>query len=101
AEPDDERCLVAYADKPLRLVVMDDDKGEVAIEARVRAADSGGEVALIERFEQMRDNFGVGLGAERVAVGLEISLQFAVVLDDAVEHDRELAVVAAREGMCV
>ena len=40
----------------------------------------------------MDDGFGVGLGAERVAAGLEIAAQLAMVVDLAVEDDPHRAV---------
>ena len=52
-------------------------------------------------FDQVDDDLGVGLGAEGVALGLECLLQLAVVLDDSVQHDRELAVVATGERVRV
>src|ERR671932_587795 len=45
--------------------------------------------------DEVRDDLGVRLRAERVPVGLERAAQLAVVLDDAVEDDRDLALVAA------
>ena len=101
AEADHERRLVAHADEPLGLVVVDDDEREVADEPHEHRAHGLDEIALVGRLEQVRDDLGVGLGAEHVAGGLELGLELAVVLDDAVEHDRELAVVAAGERMCV
>ncbi len=41
--------------------------------------------------DQMRHNFGVGLGLERVAVFLQLLLQRHVVLNDAVVHQRQRA----------
>ena len=49
------------------------------------------------RLEQVRDDLGVRLGAEDVAVGDQPLLEHDVVLDDAVEHHGEAA-VAARRG---
>src|SRR5439155_13576898 len=59
------------------------------------------EVALIMALDQVHDDLGVGVGAERVAVGLERGFQLAEVLDDAVQDDRELPVVAAGERVRV
>ena len=101
AETDDQRRLMPDCDEPLRLVVVDDDEGEMPFEPRVSGADRLDEIAVVERLEQVCDDFGVGLRAEDVAAGLELGLQLAIVLDDAVEHDRELPVVAARERVRV
>jgi hypothetical protein len=46
-------------------------------------------------------DLGIGLGAELVAVGEQRLLQLAVVLHDAVEGDRNLAVLTARERVRV
>ena len=53
------------------------------------------EIALVVRLDQVRDRLGVRLGGKRVALGEQALAELAVVLDDAVEHDRELAAVAA------
>ena len=39
--------------------------------------------------DEMRDHFGVGLGRELGALGLQLFAQLAEILDDAVVHDRE------------
>ena len=101
AETDDQRRLMPDCDEPLRLVVVDDDEGEMPFEPRVSGADRVDEVAVVERLEQVCDDFGVRLGTERMSAGLELAFQLAVVLDDAVEHDRELSLVAAGERMRV
>ena len=41
----------------------------------------------------MDDGLGVGVGLEDVALGGELGLELAIVLDDAVVHDRDLAVM--------
>ena len=91
AEADDHRRLVAHADELVRMVVVDDDEREVALELRVDGAHGRDEVAVVGVLEQVRDHLGVGLGAERVARRLQLLAQLAVVLDDPVEDDRELA----------
>ena len=83
------------------MVVVDRDDREVPLEPRVDADERLHEVAVVLLLEQVHDDFGVGLGRERVALGDELLAQLAVVLDDAVEHDRELARVAADERMRV
>ena len=90
AEADHQRRLAAHADEAVRLVVVDDDEGEMALEAAVDGAHGLEQVAVVDGLEQVRDHLGVGLGAEDVAAGLELALELAVVLDDPVEDDREL-----------
>ena len=48
-------------------------------------------VAAHLAFDQVRDDLGVGLGLERVALALQFALQLEIVLDDAVVHHDDLA----------
>ena len=99
--PDHERGLAAHADEPVRLAVVDHDEGEVALEAPVHGTHGFEQVAVVDRLEEVGDDLGVRLGREDVAGGLELALQLAVVLDDPVQDDRELPVLAARERVRV
>ena len=90
ADPDDERHLVARADEEARVVVMDDDEREVALELVEREPHRLDEIAFVVALDEVRDGLGVGLGGERVPVGDEARRELAVVLDDAVQDDREL-----------
>src|SRR5581483_6178738 len=101
AETDHERRLVAHAGEHIRLVVVDRNDREVALELRVDARKRLGEVAVVLLLEEMDDDFRVGLGGEGVAGRGELLAQLHVVLDDAVEDDREAARLAAGEGMRV
>ena len=65
-EADDDRRLVANADELVRVIVMDDDEREMALEAQVGVADRLDEVARVGVLDQMRDDLGVGLGGESV-----------------------------------
>jgi hypothetical protein len=56
-----------------------------------------GQVAGVVALDEVRDDFRVGLGVEGVPFGDERALELAEVLDDAVEHDGDVAVLAARE----
>ena len=56
--------------------------------------------ALGVLFDEMRDDFGVGLGDELVAFALELLLQLEVIFDDAVVDDYDLAAAIAVR-MCV
>src|SRR5467141_1409353 len=49
----------------------------------------------------MHDDLCIGLGAEAMAFCFERFLQLAIVLDDAVEHDRKPAVLATRQRVRV
>ena len=63
AEADDHRRLVADADEVVRVIVVDHDEREVALEPRVDGAHGLDEVAVVGVLEQVRDDLGVGLGA--------------------------------------
>ncbi len=101
AEPDHHRRLVANADEMVRMVVVDDDEGEMALESPVRAPHRFDEVAVVRLLEQVRDHLGVGLRPEGVAGGEKLVAQLAVVLDDAVQDDREFRVGARLEWVRV
>jgi hypothetical protein len=99
--PDDERTLPARTDEQVGMVVVDDDEREVAFELVVGGADCGDQVAGVVTLDEMRHDFRVGRRAERVSVSLERPLELAEVLDDAVQHHGDTAVVTARERMRV
>ena len=80
---------------------MDDDEREVALKPSVDGADRFDQVAVVDGLQEVGDDLGVGLRAERMPAGFELVLQLAIVLDDAVEDDRKLPFVAARERMRV
>src|SRR5581483_9362850 len=100
ADADEERAVTACADEQAGVRLVDDDEREVPLEVRVRTLDGLDEVAVVRALDQVRDDLRVGLGAELVPGVLELVLELAVVLDDAVEDDRD-AVIAAREGVRV
>ncbi len=101
AEPDDERRLATNADEQVGKIVVDHDDREVAFEQRIDTRNGCCEIAVELALEQMHDDFGVGLGAERVTLGDQLRLELAVVLHDAVEDDGDLRGVAAGERMRV
>ena len=101
ADADDERRLAPRADEQVGMVGVDGDEGEMALHLLVRLRDGLDEVAAVVALDQVRDGLGVGLGGERVPVVLEAGPQLAEVLDDAVEDDGQLGVVAACQRMRV
>ena len=100
AEADEERALETGPDEDAGMVGVDDDDRKMALEVPVRRAHGLGQVAGIVALDEMGDHLSVGLGRERVAVGLEALAQLAEVLDDAVQDDGDL-LVAAGERMRV
>ena len=101
AETDDQRRLMPDCDEPLRLVVVDDDESEMPFESQVGGANRFDEIAVVERLEQVRDDFGVRLGGEGMTLVLERPFQLAKVLDDAVQDDGHVPVFAAGERVGV
>ena len=92
---------MARSDEEPRVVVVDDDEREVTLELVEGEPDRLDEVALVVALDEVGDRLGVGLGAEGVPLRDEALRELAVVLDDAVEHDRELRRVAAGERVRV
>src|SRR5439155_10242084 len=101
ADPDDERALPARPDEQIRMVVVDDDEGEMALELAAGGADGLDEITGVVPLDQVCDHLRVGLGTEGVAVARERTLQLAEVLHDAVEDDGDAALLAARQRMRV
>ena len=99
AEADDERSLMADAGEQIGLIVVDRDDREMSLQLRVHPDEGLREIAVVLLLEQMDDDLGIGLRTERVPGFSQLLAKLAVVLDDAVEHDRELRRVAADEGM--
>ena len=101
ADADQQWALDASADQLLRVVFVHDHESEVALELAIGGTNRLREVAVVVALDQVDDRFGVRLGAERVPVLLQRSLELAEVLDDPVQGDRDLAPVAAGERVGV
>ncbi len=100
AEADDQRALLAGGDERVGMIGVHRDEGVVAAELVERGDDSVGEVAVVVLFDQVRDDLGVGLGAEDVPFGPQLLAQVRVVFDDPVEDDVDLAgAVSVRVGV--
>jgi hypothetical protein len=72
ADPDHHRRLMTHSDQVARMVVMDHNECEVALEPAVRGAHSCDEIAAVRLLEQVRDHLGVRLGAECVPGGEQL-----------------------------
>src|SRR5256885_889912 len=82
-----------YGIGQVRLGGVDRDEREVALELRIDAHQGLHKIAVVLTLEHVHDDFGVGLGCEAVTIRNQVVAQLAVVLDDPVEHNRELACV--------
>ena len=97
AATDDQRAVATRSDDDVGLVGVDGHEGERTRQPTAHGAHRLGEVASDgrqRRGEQVRDDLGVGLGAQVHAVGGELGAQLGEVLDDAVVDDGDLAVLA-------
>ena len=95
AEPDHQRALLARRHQRVGVVAVHGGERVVAPELAECVADRVGEVAVVVALDQVGDDLGVGLGAEPVALGLELASQLGVVLDDPVGDDLDLVVAVA------
>ena len=101
ADAHEQRALVPRADEQLRVLAVEDDEGEVPLQLGVGGAHSRDEVALVVPLDEVGDHLGVGLGRELVALLEERRLQLAVVLDDPVEDEVDVALEAPRQRVRV
>ena len=92
AVPDRQRWAVAGADHQVVIAGEDDAERERAVQPRQHRrhrVDRFHAAAELAR-QQMHDGLGVGLGLELVAVGDQLVLQLAEVLDDPIVDHRYL-----------
>ena len=91
---DGERAALARGNHKVVVAGKDDGEREGALQARKRVLDghlwSNSLAELVA--DDVDDRLGVGVALEDMALGGELGLEFAEVLDDAVVHDRDLAV---------
>ena len=93
--------MVTRAGEQARMVAVDRNESEVAVELRVRRAHRLDEVARVASLDEVGDHLGVGLRGEPRALGDQRPLEVGVVLDDAVEDDCDGLVVARRQRVGV
>ena len=91
AEADGERRALAGADQQIVFAGKQERQREGAAQPRQRRFDRLDRRAALGDLvaDQVGDDFGVGFGRERDALGFELAPQFAEILDDAVMHDGE------------
>ncbi len=86
-----ERSAFAYRDELFGIVGGQNGERVQTLEVLERLEHGFFEIALEILFDEMRDDFGVGLGGELVPFGDESALQCQVVLDDAVVRNDDAA----------
>ena len=92
AQADDDRRPVPDGDDFFGIVGRDEHQREQAAHQQERPAHGVLEAVVFHlALDQVRDDFGIGLGDERVALPLKLLLQIEIVLDDAVVNDDDLA----------
>ena len=91
---DRERAALARGDHQVVVAGEDDGEREGALEARERVADGLlRREALVQLIgDDVHDRLGVGVALEHAALRGQLRLELAEILDDAVVHDRDLAV---------
>ena len=89
--PDRQGSAVTRADHQIVLAGEDERQGEGATEARQCHGDRLDRSPALVHFigDELRHDFGVGLGLEPDALCLEAGFQLAEILDDAVMNHRE------------
>jgi hypothetical protein len=76
------------------MLAMDDHEGEVTLELPVDLGDRVCEVAFVVALDEVRDDLGIGLRTEGVALFQERVLELAEILHDPVEHNSDLVLDA-------
>jgi len=92
---DNQGRVAASADDNAGLVLVDDEKGEGAVQAGDHLLEGLGDILglLVGLANQKRGDLGVGVAREDGALGEQLFFQLEEVLDDAVVNEGELAVV--------
>src|SRR5438552_2545220 len=100
ADADHEGGVEPGADQQVRVALREDRHGVGTLEARQRDADRGHQVALVVFFDQVRNDFGIGLRDKDMAAGLQLFAQLGEVFDDpVVDHHDPLVAVGGGMGI--
>ncbi len=94
AVSDGERAALARGDHQVVVAGEDDGEREGTLQTAERMAHGFLRTDALRQLvgDDVHDHLGVGVALEYVALGTELGFQLAEVLDDAVVHDRDLAV---------
>ena len=89
---DGERAPLAGDDHQIVIAAEDHGDGKGAFETAQRVEHRLNRVVARPQFagDEMGDDFGVGVAGEGGAFGDQLFLQLAIILDDAVMHDRDV-----------
>ncbi len=92
ADADGERAALARHDHQIIIAAEDHGDGKGALQPlqRVEGGAHGIGAGFHLPADQMRDDFGIGIAGESGAALLQLLLQLAEILDDAVMHDRDV-----------
>ena len=89
-DADDERVVLLRADELVRLSLAHEDERVRTLDAVQHLAYRRDEIAVVDLFEKVCDDFRIRLRLEDMALLDELFLQAEIVLDDAVVHDDEV-----------
>ena len=92
AETDNERRVEPGSDQQLRIIGGEHCQRVRAADSSQCGPDSAEEIPLVIRFDQVRDDLGVGVGGELVAGRFQLGLELREVFDDPVVDDEDPAV---------
>ena len=101
---EEQRRVLACGDEAVGRILAHDAQRVSALDAVEHAVDRGHKVpaAVIEILEQLRDDLGIGLGAEVHALRDKELLYLNIVFDDAVMHDGDVpALTQVRVGVYI
>ena len=90
-ETHDQRHVHARSDDPIGMRGVHDADGVGAPHALQRPSHRLHQVAVVLLLDEVRQHLGIGLGGEPMACGQQPVLDLAVVLDDPVMDQRQLA----------
>ena len=98
---DQQRALAPSPDQKPRLLAVDNQKRKMALELAVGRSDGIDERPPVRAPHKMGNHLGVRLGRKHLAVRDELPADLAVVLDDAIEDNRDIVVIARHQRMSV